>query len=55
MGPNTRLRWTGGMILVSAGYAVLVAKDPEVAQAIALGYVALLLTIFVLVGTWKKP
>jgi cell division protein FtsW (lipid II flippase) len=43
------------MLVLSAAYAVLITKDPDVASAIALGYVALLLTIFAAVEIWKKP
>lgn len=51
--PRIRLRICVAVILVSAGYAVLVAKDPDFAQAVMLGYVAVLLTIFVLIEVWK--
>lgn len=55
MRPNARLLWVVVMILGSASYGVLVKKDPSVASAIALGYVGLILTIFVLVQVWRKP
>lgn len=55
MRPNARLLLCGLTILLSACYAVLVARTPEVATAVAVGYVALLLTIFVAVNVWKKP
>lgn len=55
MRPNARLLLCAIMILGSASYAVLVKKDPEIASAVALGYVALILTIFVLVQVWRKP
>ena len=42
------------MILISASYAVLVAKDLELAKAVALGYIALMLTLIVIVNVWKK-
>jgi hypothetical protein len=42
------------MIAFSAIYAVLIAKDRDLAEAAAVGYIALLLTIFVIVNTWKK-
>jgi hypothetical protein len=41
------LVWVAVMIVGSSLYAVLVAWAPDVASAIMLGYVALLLTIFV--------
>jgi hypothetical protein len=43
------------MILGSASYGVLVKKDPAIASAVAMGYVALILTIFVAVQVWRKP
>lgn len=53
--PKTRLILCGMMIVVSAIYGILVASNPRVASAIMLGYIALLLTIFVAVEVWKKP
>lgn len=53
--PKARLAWIGVVLAGSAFYAVLIAYDPRVASAIALGYVAVLLTIFIVVEVWKKP
>lgn len=55
MRPNARLLWITVMILGSASYGVLVKKDPDFAQALMLGYIGLILTIFVLVQVWRKP
>lgn len=55
MTPNNRLWLIATMIVISAGYAVLVKKDPGIASAIASGYVALLLTAVLLLNVWKKP
>lgn len=55
MRPNARLIWCAVMILASVAYAALVSSDASIASAIAVGYVALLLTIFVLTNVWKKP
>jgi hypothetical protein len=55
MTPKIRLALVGGILVMSAAYAVLVEKDPGVAAAVASGYVAILLTIFFLLNTWKKP
>lgn len=55
MTPKIRLTLVGGILVMSAAYAVLVEKDPGVAAAVASGYVAILLTIFFLLNTWKKP
>lgn len=53
MKPRTRLSWSLFIIIGSSLYAILVAKDPDIAQALMLGYVGLLLTIFVLNEVWK--
>lgn len=55
MTANSRLLWSAVLIIISAVYAVLVARDPGVASAIAAGYIAILLTVFVLLNVWKKP
>lgn len=55
MNPSTRLKLSALMIFVSTIYGVVVAQDPDVAEAIALGYIAILLTVFILVNVWKKP
>lgn len=55
MKANTRLALSLAVIVLSAIYAVLVTKNPALASAIASGYVAVLLTIFLLVNVWKKP
>lgn len=55
MTANTRLHLIAGIILVSAVYAILIAKDPALASAIASGYIALLLTVLVVLNLWKKP
>lgn len=55
MNPRLRLWACVVMILVSAGYAVLVAKNLEIAKAVALGYIALMLTLIVIVNLWKRP
>lgn len=52
--PRTRLYLCGFLIVVSAVYAVLVAEDPDVAEAVALGYIALVLTLFFLITVWKR-
>lgn len=54
MGPNSRLLLCAAMIVLSAVYGVLVSKDPSLASAISGGYIAVLLTIFVVVNVWKK-
>jgi pilus assembly protein TadC len=52
--PSTRLLLCVVMVIGSALYAVLVSQDPDVASAVMLGYVGLLLTIFVATEVWKK-
>jgi 1,4-dihydroxy-2-naphthoate octaprenyltransferase len=55
MTPNVRLRLIVATLALSTIYGVIVAQDQDLAQAIAVGYVAVLLTVFVLVNFWKKP
>lgn len=55
MRPNARLLWCAIIILGSACYAVLCERDSGLAAAVALGYVAVLLTIFIVINVWKKP
>jgi hypothetical protein len=52
---NIRVTLIAGIIVLSAGYALLVKKDPSIAGAVAAGYIALLLTLFLLLNVWKKP
>lgn len=55
MTPKTRLRVIVGLLTLSAIYAVLVGLNPDLAQTVALGYIAILLTLFTLVSCWKRP
>jgi ABC-type uncharacterized transport system permease subunit len=55
MAPKTRLFWSTVIIVGSVAYGTLVAVNPRVASAIMLGYIAALLTIFIVVDVWKKP
>jgi len=55
MKAHTRLTMSAVMIILSALFAVLVSKDSQVASAVALWYVAILLTVFFLSTVWKKP
>lgn len=55
MRPKARLKLAAGIIVVSLLYGYLVAEDASVASAIAVGYVALLLTVLVVINIWKKP
>lgn len=54
MTPNTRLRLIAIMIMFSAIYAVLIVADRDLAGVIAVGYIALVLTVFVAVNAWKS-
>lgn len=54
MGPNARLRWSIFMIVFSASYAMLIVEDRDLAEVVAVGYIALLLTVFAIVNIWKK-
>jgi len=52
---RTRLSLIGLLIIWSAVYATLVAKDPDLARTIMVGYIGGVLTIFVANELWKKP
>ena len=54
MRANTRLGWSMVAIIVSAAYAVVIAQDPELANALMIGYVLGLLTIFFICEVFKK-
>lgn len=54
MSASLRLVLCGALILISTIYAVLVARDPTTASAIAVGYVALVVTVILIVNIWKK-
>lgn len=47
MTPNKRLWLVAALIIFSATYAVIVKKDTSLAYAMALGYIAVLLTVLV--------
>jgi hypothetical protein len=51
----SRLITVAVIILFSAAYAVLVKKDPALASSIAAGYVAVLLSVVIVLNLWKKP
>jgi|tagenome__1003787_1003787.scaffolds.fasta_scaffold20513553_2 hypothetical protein len=55
MTAKTRLGWIATIIILSSAYALLVKKDPSIAGAVAVGYIALILTLFLLLNFWKKP
>lgn len=54
MNPRLRLWLCAGVILLSAAYGLLVAKDRRLAEAVALGYIGVVLTIFAVINVWKK-
>ena len=54
MTPKCRLILIVLVIVGSAAYAVLVKKDPSTASAIAIGYVAFLVSIITLIQVWRK-
>lgn len=51
---KARLALCAIVVAASAGYAVLVAADEGLASAVALGYVALLLTVLVIIAYGKR-
>lgn len=54
MGNKARLIVCALMIVCSALYALLISLDRNLAEAVALGYIALLLTAFTLVHVWRQ-
>lgn len=54
MNPRLRLVLCAVIIILSAGYAVLVEEDQGLAEVVALGYIGVLITILALVNLWKK-
>lgn len=54
MSPRTRLVLCFGMILISALYGLIISANPRVASSIALGYIALLLTVLAVVNVFKR-
>jgi hypothetical protein len=52
---QTRLSLIAFVVVASAVYAALVAKSPEIARTIMLGYIGIVLTIFVANELWRKP
>jgi hypothetical protein len=54
MRPRTRLGWIGVLLIGSMGYTMLIAIDPELARTVGVGYIAIVLTIFVANELWRK-
>lgn len=54
MRANARLAGSLIVILGSAIYGVLVAYNPELARTIMVGYIGLVLTIFVVNELWRN-
>lgn len=55
MTPATRGILIIGLLALSSIYALLVGWNIELARAIAAGYIALMLTVLVVINIWKKP
>lgn len=55
MTPATRGKLIIGLLALSVVYALLVGWNLELARVIAVGYIALMLTVLVIVNIWKKP
>lgn len=55
MTAKLRLTFCGVLILLSAVYALIVSIDIELAKVVALGYISLVLTIFLLLNIWRRP
>lgn len=54
MTPQIRFVVIIAVIVLSSGYGILVVKDETLARTIALGYIAVMLTILMLLKFWKK-
>jgi membrane protein YdbS with pleckstrin-like domain len=55
MSLSCRLALIASVLIGSAAYAVLVAQNPSIASAIAVGYVALLVTVITVIQIWRRP
>jgi hypothetical protein len=55
MTPETRLKAIGALLTLSTVYALLVGVSPALARTVALGYIAVTLTIIAMIICWKKP
>ena len=51
--PTTRVVSAGFVIAVGLGYLIVAQNDPTFAQAIALGYIALVLTVALVSSRWS--
>jgi hypothetical protein len=54
MKPETRLALCVAIIVGSSAYAVLVSFDTHLASAVALGYVAVVLTVLTVIQIGKR-
>lgn len=52
--PSGRLFWAIVMIIGSSVYAVIISLNPRVASSIMLGYIGVLLTIFIVCQVWRR-
>jgi FtsH-binding integral membrane protein len=55
MRPSGRLFWAAIMIVGSSLYGVLISLDPRTASSIMLGYIGVLLTVFIVCQVWRRP
>lgn len=44
-----------GIIVLSSGYSILVIEDESLASTISLGYIAVILTLMLVLRYWRKP
>lgn len=54
MRPNGRIFWAMVMIIGSSIYGVIISLNERVASSIMLGYIGILLTIFILCQVWRR-
>lgn len=55
MSARTRLSLIAFLLLGTIFYGSLVAFDPSLARTVGVGYIAVVLTIFVANELWRKP
>jgi hypothetical protein len=54
MTANTRLAVCAVVIILSAVYALILEQDQGLAEAVALGYIAVVLTLMFILNVWKR-
>lgn len=55
MSPTARLHLILAALSVSMVYGVLVGLSPSFARTVAIGYIAAMISVLLIVNLWKKP